>query len=264
MADSTFFLLSKIGWTLAKPDSWIAIGLIWAVLSFWRGRIIRAKRITVTLAVFVLTLTLLPLGSWIIAPIEAAYPPLEPPAEVDGIIVLGGFEDARAQALTGQAGVNDAAERLLEGLALARLYPNATVVFSSGSGDARRPDFESSNIALRHALALGFERERFVMETRSRNTVDNARNTLALVDIEPDETWLLVTSANHMPRSLGVFCAQGVSLTPYPVDYRSADADVWPRWALTGNLRLLNLAARESLGRAVYRATGRMADCPPA
>lgn len=257
MSDTAFFILSKIGWTLSRPDSWIVLGLC---LSFWlliRGRLRRATFALGAVTTLALIIAVFPVGAWTMRPIEDRYPPTTPPADVDGIVILGGFEDFTALEYTGQFGTNAAAERITEGLALARRYPDAQVVLSGGSGDPRRPDFAGADIALHHAKALGFPADRFVVDRTSRNTHENAVNTLTLVDMNADETWLLVTSAFHMRRALSIFCAQGATLTPYPVDYSSGGATRWPTWSFAANLALLNQAVHTRIGEAVYEWTGR-------
>jgi uncharacterized SAM-binding protein YcdF (DUF218 family) len=58
-------------------------------------------------------------------------------------------------------------------------------------------------------------------EANSRDTWENAVFTRDLVKPKPGETWLLVTSAWHMPRSVGIFRRLGFDVIPYPVAYRT-------------------------------------------
>ena len=48
------------------------------------------------------------------------------------------------------------------------------------------------------------------MERRSRNTQENAEFSRALAAPKPGERWLLVTSAFHMPRSVGLVSQGGI------------------------------------------------------
>ena len=64
-------------------------------------------------------------------------------------------------------------------------------------------------------------RDRIVLEDKSRNTAENAEFTRRLVDPKPGERWLLVTSAMHMPRSVGAFRKAGFPVEAYPVDWRT-------------------------------------------
>jgi uncharacterized SAM-binding protein YcdF (DUF218 family) len=70
-------------------------------------------------------------------------------------------------------------------------------------------------------LSLGVPAERMMFEAKSRNTWENAVFTRELVKPKPGETWLLVTSAWHMPRSIGIFLRVGFPVVPYPVAYRT-------------------------------------------
>jgi len=81
----------------------------------------------------------------------------------------------------------------------------------------------------------------------------------ALVQRKPGERWLLVTSAWHMPRSVGVFRKAGFPIEPWPVDYRTAG--LWdalrPFEAPADGLKRLDTAVREWIGLVIYRITGR-------
>ena len=71
-------------------------------------------------------------------------------------------------------------------------------------------------------MNLGIPAERIELEDRSRNTVENAVFTRALVNPKPNERWLLVTSAAHMPRAIGTFRQAGFPIEAYPVDWRTS------------------------------------------
>ncbi len=75
--------------------------------------------------------------------------------------------------------------------------------------------------APRMLTALGVAPERLILEGKSRDTFENAQFTKGMVKPAPGETWLLVTSAFHMPRSMGLFRKAGFDVTPWPVDYRT-------------------------------------------
>ncbi len=94
-------------------------------------------------------------------------------------------------------------------------------------------------------------------EDKSRNTWENAIFTRDLVNPKPGDTWLLVTSAWHMPRAMGIFRKAGFKVTAYPVDYltygNSRDLHP-PRLALDEMERLEN-ALHEWIGLVAYRLT---------
>ena len=98
-----------------------------------------------------------------------------------------------------------------------------------------------------------------VFEDRSRNTFENAVYTKALVKPRKGEDWLLITSAYHMPRAMGIFRALGMEPIAFPVDYRTYGDSNDFRPPADGTLAVRNFetAAREWVGLLVYRLTGK-------
>ena len=75
---------------------------------------------------------------------------------------------------------------------------------------------------------------------------------------KPGETWLLVTSASHMPRALAVFQKAGWTITAYPTTYKTMPSG-WPvDFDAIRRFRLLDEAIHEWIGIAIYRLTGRL------
>jgi uncharacterized SAM-binding protein YcdF (DUF218 family) len=101
--------------------------------------------------------------------------------------------------------------------------------------------------------------ERTTYEDRSRNTYENAIFTRDLVQPKPGQTWLLVTSAMHMPRSIGIFRKAGFNVVAYPTGYRTlGDARDWrPSLEASRAMRNLDTAAHEWIGLIGYRLTGK-------
>jgi uncharacterized SAM-binding protein YcdF (DUF218 family) len=102
----------------------------------------------------------------------------------------------------------------------------------------------------------GLDVARVIFERESRNTYENALLSKKLVQPREGETWLLITTAWHMPRSVGIFCKQQWPVIPYPVDHatnRGSQFSIY--FSLAGNLRNLNIAMREWIGLAVYYFT---------
>jgi uncharacterized SAM-binding protein YcdF (DUF218 family) len=179
--------------------------------------------------------------------------------KVDGIIVLGGAIQARTTLAQGQLATNEAAERLIAFADLARRYPQAKLFLSGDTSTYLDASGSGSEIVSRHLHVLGIEQSRLMFEAESRNTEENVRLSKAALSPKPEETWLLVTSSWHMPRSIGIFRKQGWKVLPYPVDFRTAGAIDWwrPFASVSIGLRRAEVASREWVGLIVYRLTGR-------
>jgi uncharacterized SAM-binding protein YcdF (DUF218 family) len=259
--DSVFFIASKLIGALLRPDTWIIVALAVVTLALLMNRRRLALWVgSITLALLV-ALTILPLGDLLLQPIERTYPVEPALGQVDGIIVLGGGEDARASAFWGQMQLNEGGERYTAALALAKRFPEARILFTGGSGalrDLAGTQTSEADIAGRFFRDQGVLPERMLLEGQSRNTAENARLSLALAAPAPGETWVLVTSAFHMPRAMRSFEAAGwTGLVPWPVDYRTSAFKDGMGWNLTRNLLVLNTAIREQVGQIAYRLTSR-------
>ena len=73
------------------------------------------------------------------------------------------------------------------------------------------------------------------------------------------ERWLLVTSAYHMPRSVGLFRKAGFAVEPYPVDWRvGGRADILTLSSLSSEgLDRVDTGIREWIGLAAYWISGK-------
>ena len=257
--DTLFFWLSKVAWSLTAPESL----LLWLVLLAWiallRGATRWAKRFLGVALAGLLSVAAFPVGEWVLYPLEDRFPANPPlPQRVDGIIVLGGAEDAVRSAAWGQPEVGGAAERFLASVALARRYPEAKLLFTSGSGLLLKPEYKGTAMAERLYLAQGVDPSRLLLEGESRNTFENAAFSKALAKPAPGEVWVLVTSASHMPRSVGVFCKAGWTVVPYPVDHQTVRGNIFRvDTGLIENLDGLSTGIREWVGLTVYYLTGR-------
>lgn len=252
-----FFPLSKLAWLVLEPGNLLLLLLGAGVgLLFRRFRKI-GRGLLVAVAAAALAVAVLPVGPWLLAPLESRFPPPpQMPARVDGVIALGGGLDAASSAARGRPVATEHVERLVAFAALARRYPQARLVYAGGSGDLMTPAYREADAARLFLEELGVDPARVIFERDSRNTIENAAKAKNLVRPEAGELWLLVTSAWHMPRAMGVFRAQGWPVVAYPVGYLTGGRAVLVRPDLTRGLALLGLAAREWIGLAVYRIAG--------
>ena len=255
-----FFLLAKVLGFFSMPSNVLmSLGVIGMVLM--ASRFARAgRRIAVTALILLGVAGWSPFGNAIILPLEERFPAWDAshgaPA---GIISLGGALDTVVSPVRGEVALNEAAERMTAIAELARRFPDARIVFSGGSGRIILDGVSEASLAARLFASFGIAKERIALEDKSRDTDENGRFTKELVQPKPGERWLLVTSAHHMPRAVGVFRAAGFPVEAFPVDYRTRGAiDLLRPFSTLGDgLRRTDTAMREWVGLVIYRLVGR-------
>lgn len=259
------FFISKLVGFLAQPST-----LIWLLLvvGLVRARSLRplVRRQGLRLA-WIATLLLAvaglsPIASWVMWPLEARFPIpqiAQGSRDYAGIIVLGGGEDGHNSANRNQLHINEAGDRITAGSALAARLPETRLIFTGGAASLihSRPD---GAFAVRdYWLSIGIPASRMIIEEKSRNTYENATLTHALLAPKRGERFLLVTSAAHMPRAMGVFRQAGFDVVAYPSDFR-ANIEEEPLHAFSSfpaGLKRLDEAAKEWIGLVAYRLFGR-------
>ncbi|MBT3370863.1 MAG: YdcF family protein [Rhodospirillaceae bacterium] len=261
-----FHSAAKIIWAIASPLNLTLLLLCLGSLLLWT----RWRRFGVWL-VSVLTLALmaiaiLPIGAWVLAPLERQFPVYELAAEapVTGIVLLSGAAvDLKTSRQVGHAVPGYAADRLVEFIRLARAYPKARLLICGGNagvGGAR----EGPLIA-EYLIGRGFPRRRFMVENASRDTHENAVLGRKLAQPKAGEQWLLVTSAWHMPRAVAAFRGQNwpVVAAP-PMGAKGGSAKFTLRFELRSGLGQIRTALHEYLGLLAYRLNGRSQTLWPA
>jgi uncharacterized SAM-binding protein YcdF (DUF218 family) len=254
------FAASKILWVAAAPGNLLLLLLLFGVVRLMVTRGGKGSGAVLIAALCMLITATVPVAAWFAAPLEDRFPAVaKPPERVDGIILLGGAVDARLSKERGQVALNDAAERITETVALARRHPQARVLITGGDGSLIPNGLTEAEPTRDLLIALGVEPERLVIESAARNTWENAVLSYGLAQPRPEETWLLVTTAMHMPRSVGCFRRAGWSVVPYPVDYRTRPSGTFVfGFAFPAGLNMLNLVVQEWDGLIAYYLLDRM------
>ncbi len=258
------FWLSKVLWIVAAPSNALLILLTVGFLLIVVGRRRLGGWLVGGAVVAFLAIAILPTGL-LMVPLENRFPQVtEAPREVDGIIVLGGSFGLRGSESRDQIQLNGNAERLTTFVTLARTYPKARLIFTGGSGSLDPGLLREADLARRLFSDLGLDVRRIEFERESRNTYENALYSYRLAKPKADEKWLLVTSAFHMPRAMGVFRKVGWEPEPYPVDYMTEkDAGFTLGFSFAGGISTLDYATHEWLGLAAYYALGRTSSLFP-
>jgi len=253
-----FFVASKLFWIILEPGNLLLILLVLGLLRMAATRRRKGMLLASFAGLVLVAITVLPLGQWAIAPLEMRFPAPQLPDRVDGIILLGGAVDPVLTLAHGQVALNEAGDRITETFILAKRYPDSRILLSGGNGTLLPAGMSEAKTTEDLLVEMGVDEHRLVIEDRSRYTYENAVFSKAVADPKTGETWILVTSAAHMPRAVGCFRHAGWEILPYPVDYQPNGRWRFDYLDLGGSLVLFARAAHEWLGLASYYLTGRI------
>ncbi|WP_020588800.1 YdcF family protein [Desulfobacter curvatus] len=259
MTDSLFFWLSKLIWMVVRPDFLLVAFAVMGMIFWFSGAVKKAKWMLSCVVLSMIAITVFPLGTLLLAPLEHRFPTNPAlPEKVDGIIMLGGSENNFLTQMWHQPEINDAADRYIGFTRLVRTYPDAVHLFTGGSGSPMHQEWKDANTARQVFMNMGLDISGMIFEDRSRNTYENGLFSKALVHPGPGQAWVLVTTAAHMPRSVGVFNRLGWPVIPYPVDHLTRpDGEIKLTLNFSGNLGRLVTATSEWTGLAAYYITGK-------
>jgi uncharacterized SAM-binding protein YcdF (DUF218 family) len=259
------YVLSKIAGFFVVPSNFLILVGIGGLLLV-RTRFASAGRRLMIASVLLLAIAgLSPLGNMLILPLEQRFPAWDASSGApDGIVVLGGAVSADIAVARNDMALNEAAERMTATVELARRYPDVRIIFSGGEAGLLYGGNESE-AALRLFERLGLAAGRIAVEDQSRNTFENALFSKQIAAPKTGERWLLVTSAYHVPRAIGIFRMAGFPVEAYPVDWRTRGVeDAWrPFPTLAEGLRRTDTAVREWAGLVIYWLSGRSSELFP-
>lgn len=260
MLQDALFVLSKLLGPVLAPQ----VGLYWLLVASIVGLFTRWARIARFCALGVLVLAGVlggsPLGDWALHTLEERFPaPNGIPPKIDGIVVLGG--DANNALLRVRPySPGNIPPRQLALADLARRFPDAKLIYSGGSGKLGAPDETDASGARILLPLLGLDPARVIFEDRSRNTHENAVFSFDMAKPKVDETWLLVTTARHMPRAVGSFRKAGWNVVPFPVGYVTPPGMDY-QWSMpstfSNDIGWLSMATSEYVGLLYYFMLGR-------
>lgn len=247
----SWFFTNLVAALVLPPLSLVALGLLG-----WR--LSKRFRLAGYVIVFVAVLLLLVLSTsagsrLLVAPLENKSLPVPNPAtaEAQAIVILGGGRSFAApeDGDRDQPGAQTLA-RLRHGARLYRLT-HLPVLVSGGAPDRVG---ESEAAVMARSLREDFQIPVRWIEDTAENTAQNAAHAAQQLRQSGIQRVLLVTDAMHMPRSLQIFSATGLTVIAAPTDFVSrkslSAADVIPN---PGFLRLSHYALHEWVGMLWYK-----------
>jgi len=250
------FILKKIIAPMLLPFPLALIGFGIGLYLLWFTKWQRLGKLAMTLGVLILLIfSSAPVSDLIVSSLENRHPVYDVDKEsVNFVVVLGSghVSDPRLP-VTSQIGTVSLV-RLIEGIRIYKANPGAKLIVSGWGG---RDPVPNAEVVANVALALGVPRVDIIEEPRARDTLNEAK---LIKEIIKDDSFALVTSANHMPRAVALFRKQGLSPIPGPTNYfvRNLNNQSFRLRFDTGNLEQTNSAIHEYLGLAWAKLRGQV------
>jgi len=154
-------------------------------------------------------------------------------------------------------------DRFLAGIDLYKANKSNRLIFTGGINPLTSELPPEGDIYVREAISMGIPKEDLFTTYPVNNTLQEAKAIKKLLNDESPlikKRIILVTSAYHMKRAKKVFESEGISVQPYPVDFKSnknffASLRNPLSWMpSSSSLNKSSNAIREILGRFIYGA----------
>ena len=255
-----FVFVGKIFLPLAQPLGFAFILWTVAVVCYWRGRRRVGRVLAVGGMVVVMGFGHPWVGGYLYGGLEDDFAvlTLEELPDAEAIVVLGGMTSPPIPPRR-EVEVGDSFDRLLHGMRLLRAG-KAPFLVLSGGGIASLTGSEMTEASRLEKLALeyGIDPEAVILEEKSRNTYENGLYVRDILRERGCKKVLLVTSAGHMRRSVGVFRTLGMEVIPAPTDVRVVPMPFHLGRLLPSVLALeySSRAVKEHVGWWIYRMRG--------
>ncbi len=255
-------------WLIIQPSNFLFLLLIIGLLLIIFGKKPKlGKKIILSTLIFLFFVGFSNIGSWLLFPLEgrfSIYTNQTTLGPYQGIIVLSGSEQYDISTAHNQVSLNHGADRLIAAAALSKKFPTLPVIHS-GSGPKSIDQWSETDVAKKFFEDMGLDLSKIRFDDKAYNTHTNAINSKKLIKDSENDPWLLVTSAFHMPRSVGAFRNAGVKIQPYPVDYKTTlKYQGFFKLNVAKNLFLFDLAIHEYIGLVSYYCTDRSSELFPA
>ena len=171
-------------------------------------------------------------------------------------IVPGGFASPDAD---GNGYFNATADRFIQAEKLFKVGAISHILISGGNGKVNDESFREGAWVKNELITMGIPDSLIFTEDQSNNTSDNAAFAKHILDsLQLKPPYLLITSAQHIPRASLLFKNAGVVTDPFPCSY-IAGRSGFIISSLIPQLSVLltwDFYLKETMGYLVYKIKG--------
>lgn len=250
-----FFTLKKVIGGLLLPLPFLLLLMALGILLLWFTDWQKSGKILISASwLFLLLLSLQPLADRLLLPLDSRYPTWNGTQPVHYIVVLGGGYTFNPDWAPSSNLLNNSLPRVAEGVRQWRRYPHATLIFTGAAGGTNPRS--SASVAAQVAESLGVPADHIQILDQPRDTADEAQAVKSEVGQRP---FLLISSANHLPRAMRFFHAVGLNPIAAPANQLAITSPLngWER-AIPSSIWLSHSerAVYETLGTVLQRLKG--------
>jgi len=248
-----FFFLSKTISFLVKPASIVIFTLLASFLI--RNKIWRRRLMFLGFGLLIIFTNEF-LANTVIGWWEKPPRSLQSIEHHEVAVVLGGMASL-SQEPRDRVYFNQSVDRILHTIRLYHLGKIDRIIVTGGSGSIYDQTIKEATILRDFLLQNDIEESDLILESESRNTRENAVNTVSILGKDYPNKVLLVTSASHMRRAKGCFDEVGLESTEFPTSFRKGKfrPDMIYTPSATALLKW-EIVFREMTGYAVYTLLG--------
>ena len=270
MSNTIFFIFSKIVQFCIEPLNWALLFVLLSLMFVLLKKPVLCKRF-LFLAVFdLLVVGWIPTSEVFLRALEDSVSKYSisqlTQSELGGIVILGGaIESGTISTDRGEVSIGPAAERVTKALQLIRQYPHLPFIYSGFSGSVSPKGISEADAFKQLIAEQGIDEKMVHYENQSRNTYENVLYMKPMMEqygakdqdgkLKP---WIVITSASHMYRSIGIFQKQGLAVLPLPVDFQTAHHLQWTSFDLVSGAQNWNRLLHELIGLLAYWITGKI------
>ncbi|PKH88017.1 ElyC/SanA/YdcF family protein [Colwellia sp. Bg11-28] len=243
------FLLKKIITVLIMPINIVLLLLIFALIVHRKKPKQSIKSLSAAIVILLIS-AFAPFSNTVMTAIENDYPPyVKTNVSIDYIVVLGCGHNTNAELPVTSQLANCSLQRMVEALRIYQLHPEARIITSGYGGHNPVSNAETVKQSL---VLLGVPAQKIITENFPKDTEEEAQ--LIAPRVQGTQV-ILVTNADHMPRSINYFQAEGIYPIAAPTGYWVKNPDSSKNWAhympSSKKLEQTTIAWYESLGLIV-------------